>query len=109
MDKNIGFVKYKKDLETGNLDAIWGYMLNEEYFSGTGIAQGTNLSDFLGEYEITYYTNNSESISVWKLIIKKIDDKSVELTWCDKKGNVGCIGIGYIEGCDLFAGWKAVI
>ncbi|MCV9927583.1 hypothetical protein OIU83_07970 [Flavobacterium sp. LS1R49] len=103
-NEGIGYVRYHKNFATGKMDALWSYHTDGQFFSGTGIATGSQGNTFAGEYEITYYTDGTTESSVFKLII--IQEKNQFMLQWFQDGVLKCSGIGSVEGDVLTAGWR---
>lgn len=102
-NEGIGYLRYHKNFTTGKIDAVWSYYTDGQFFSGTGIATGSQGNTFAGEYEITYYTDGITESSVFKLVITQ-EKNQFMLRWFQDEV-LKCSGIGRVEGDVLTAGW----
>jgi hypothetical protein len=100
----IGYVRYQKNVIRGTIDAIWFYHNDGQFFAGTGIATGMPGNTFIGEYNITYYTDGSKDSSNFELVITKKGDQFM-LEWFQDEV-LKCVGIGCVAGDVLTAGWR---
>ncbi len=101
---NVGTVVYKKDFETGKMEASWNYAAENKVHSGTGKATGEPGDQYSGEYIITYYDSAGENPDTNKLIIKE-EQNYYLLEWF-KNGKLSASGVGMLEGNSLVAGWE---
>ncbi len=103
--KNIGYVLYKKDKETGSLTADW---CHSDYGIGTGIAttNGNQGDSFEGIYKIQYFDENGNLQAERELRIEK-EDNHYKVSWLND-GVLTAFGIGLKNSEGLSIGYRDV-
>lgn len=102
---DIGFVRYSKNKRQG-IDASWHYWKDGKIKSGTGIVKGQSGETFAGDYQVTYYDQNSIETTSFQLRIRQIENYYM-IEWLTD-GKVEYVGTGVEVDASLVAGWRKV-
>ena len=100
---NIGFVLYKRNDESGVMNAKW---CHSDYGNGTGIATGGPTEGFEGHYQIRYFDDMGNVQADRELEIKK-DGDYYKVSWLNN-GKITAVGIGMENSEGLSVGYRDI-